>query len=86
MITAQVRILPTERQLSEMAGEDWGEWHFSSLPRAGDHIDLTRSETTELLRVERVIHFAVQHPMPRSETPFRQRKAPTICILAVRTN
>jgi hypothetical protein len=37
-----------------------------------------------LLTVRRVIHFAAQNPMPRSETPYRQRKEPSICIIAVR--
>jgi hypothetical protein len=36
------------------------------------------------LQVRRVIHFAAQHPLPRSETPYRQRKQPSIRIIALR--
>jgi hypothetical protein len=36
------------------------------------------------LTVRRVIHFAAQHPLPRSETPYRQRREPAIRIIAVR--
>lgn len=84
MITVRIRVLPT-RRLGDLDGEDWGEWDFTSLPRTGDHIDLSRNEAPEVVIVERVIHFAVQRPLPRSETPFRQRKTPSICIIAVRT-
>ena len=47
-------------------GEDWGEWDFSSLPQAGDHIEMERNDRKETLQVRRVIHFAAQHPLPRA--------------------
>jgi len=65
-------------------GEDWGEWDFTSLPQSGDHIEIERDERKEMLQVRRVIHFAAQHPLPRSETPYRQRKQPSIRIIALR--
>jgi hypothetical protein len=67
-------------------GEDWGEWDFSSLPQAGDHIEMERNDRKETLQVRRVIHFAAQHPLPRSETPYRQRKQPSIRIVARRVS
>jgi hypothetical protein len=33
-----------------------------------------------------VIHFAVQHPLPRSEEPFKQRHEPSIRVIAVRNS
>lgn len=80
-----MRILPT-RRLDDLAGEDLGNWDFSTLPRAGDHVDIVWNEKPEIILVERVVHFAVQNPLPRSETPFRQRKAPSICIIGVRAS
>jgi hypothetical protein len=84
MPLVQLRIVPAAAGRTEDSGEDWGRWSFTSLPRAGDHIDLERNDERVLLTVQRVIHFAVQHPLPRSELPYRQRKEPSICILAVR--
>lgn len=79
----QLRILPRAAGLTDDRGEDWGLWDFTSLPRTGDHIDLERDGQAVLLTVQRVIHFAVENPIPRSELPYRQRKAPSICILAL---
>jgi hypothetical protein len=62
------------------------EWDFISLPRAGDHIDIERDGRPEKVTVRRVVHFAAQHPLPRSETPYQQRKEPFIRILAVRAD
>lgn len=73
--------LPTDDQ-----GEDWGEWDFTSLPQAGDHIEMERNDRKETLQVRRVIHFAAQHPLPRSETPYRQRKQPSIRIITLRVS
>jgi hypothetical protein len=83
MTEVELRILPDASALAEDNGEDWGRWNFTSLPRAGDHIDLERNDGTVLLTVQRVIHFAVRQPLPRSEMPYRQRKEPSICVLAV---
>ena len=84
MLRVHLRVLPDATALQEDRGEDWGEWDFVSLPRTGDHIDMSRNDATELLTVRRVIHFAAQHPLPRTKTPFRQRTQPSICIVAVR--
>jgi hypothetical protein len=84
MLRVRLRVLPDATALQEDRGEDWGEWDFVSLPRTGDHIEMSRNDATELLTVRRVIHFAAQHPLPRTETPFRQRTQPSICIVAVR--
>jgi hypothetical protein len=84
MLRVHLRVLPEKSAQQEDRGEDWGEWDFVSLPRTGDHIEVSRDETAELLTVRRVIHFAAQHPLPRTETPFKQRTQPTICIVAVR--
>jgi hypothetical protein len=84
MIRVQLRVLAPASSIDDDRGEDWREWDFISLPQAGDHIDLNWNDVTELLTVRRVIHFAAQNPMPRSETPYRQRKEPSICIVAVR--
>jgi len=84
MLRVHLRVLPGAAALREDRGEDWGEWDFVSLPRTGDHIEMSRNDATELLTVRRVIHFAAQHPLPRTETPFRQRTQPSICIVAVR--
>ena len=84
MLRVHLRVLPDAPALQEDRGEDWGEWDFVSLPRTGDHIEMSRNDATELLTVRRVIHFAAQHPLPRTETPFRQRTQPSICIVAVR--
>ena len=79
-----MRVQPFASGADEDEGEDWGQWDFVSLPRTGDRIDLVRTDAIELLTVRRVIHFAVQHPLPRTETPFRQRQAASICIVAAR--
>ena len=84
MLRVHLRVLPDATALQEDRGEDWGEWDFVSLPRTGDHIEMSRNDATELLTVRRVIHFAAQHPHPRTETPFRQRTQTSICIVAVR--
>ena len=84
MLRVSVRVSPASASAEEDAGEDWGEWDFVSLPRAGDRIEVDRLDTAELLTVRRVIHFAAQHPLPRTEKPFRQRTQPTICIVASR--
>lgn len=84
MVRVRLRVLRAAASNDESKAEDWGEWDFVSLPKADDHIDLHRNECTELLTVRRVVHFASQHPLPRSERPYRQRKEPSICILAAR--
>jgi hypothetical protein len=84
MIRVHLTVLPPAAAIEDDRGDDWGEWNFTSLPRAGDHIDIERDDQSETLTVRRVIHFAAQHPLPRSETPYRQRKEPSIRILAVR--
>lgn len=84
MLRANLRIVAANAAPEEDRGDDWGEWDFSSLPRSGDHIQLERQEQDEILVVRRVIHFAAQHPIPRSETPYKQRKTPSICIIASR--
>ena len=84
MLRIGLRVTPVASPPEEDAGEDWGEWDFVSLPRAGDRIEVDRHEATETLTVRRVIHFAAQHPLPRTETPFRQRTQPSICIIASR--
>jgi hypothetical protein len=84
MVRVRLRVLRPAASENALKGEDWGEWQFVSLPRTGDQIDLHRNECTELLTVRRIVHFASQHPLPRSERPYRQRKEPSICILAVR--
>ena len=84
MLRVHLRVLPDATALQEDRGEDWGEWDFVSLPRTGDHIEMSRNDATELLTLRRVNHYAAQHPLPRTETPFRQRTQPSICIVAVR--
>jgi hypothetical protein len=79
-----MRVLPEGATVGGNRGQDWGEWNFTSLPRRGDHIDLRRNDCTELLTVRGVIHFSTEHPLPRSEAPYLQRKEPSICIIAVR--
>ena len=84
MLRVHLRVLSHASALQDDRGEDWGEWDFVSLPRTGDHIEVSREEEAALLTVRRVIHFAAQHPLPRTETPFKQRTQPTISIVAVR--
>jgi hypothetical protein len=84
MLRVHLKVVPPAAAPEDDQGEDWGDWDFVSLPRTGDHIDLTRRDRTETLTVRRVIHFAAQHPLPRSEAPYRQRKHPSICIVAAR--
>lgn len=84
MIRVHLAVIPPDAELEDDQGEDWGEWDFVSLPRAGDHINIDRSDRAETLTVRRVVHFAAQHPLPRSETPYRQRKEPSIRIIAVK--
>ena len=84
MLRVHLTVLPQSAASDDNLGEDWGEWDFNSLPRAGDHIDLERLNRRELLTVRRVIHFAVQHPVPRSEEPFKQRKQSSIRVVALR--
>ena len=83
---AAVTVLPAEANAEADRGQNWGDWDFSSLPRAGDHLQLERDGISDLLAVRRVIHYAVQHPVPRSETPYKQRKTPSICIVAIRSD
>ena len=45
---------------------------------------MERNDRKETVQVRRVIHFAAQHPLPRSETPYRHRKQPSIRIIALR--
>ena len=82
MIRVSLTVLSPSAAREEDRGDDWGEWDFTSLPRAGDHIDIERNDQAERLTVRRVIHFASQHPLPRSERPYRQRKEPSIRIVA----
>ena len=84
MLRVLLKVMFPAAPAADDEGEDWGEWDFVSLPRTGDHIDLNRGGHEEILTVRRVIHFAAQHPLPRSETPYRQRKQPSICIIAAR--
>lgn len=84
MIRILLTVLPPAAALDDDRGDDWGEWDFISLPRAGDHIDIERNGQAEVLTVRRVIHFVAQHPLPRTETPYRQRKEPSIRIIAAR--
>lgn len=86
MIRVNLTVLRSEAPLEDDRGEDWGEWNFISLPRAGDHIDVQRNDQAEILAVRRVVHFAAQHPLPRSETPYRQRKQPSVRIIAARVS
>jgi hypothetical protein len=84
MLRVNLTVLPPGASPTDDRGEDWGEWDFTSLPQAGDHIEIERNDRNETLQVRRVIHFAAQHPLPRSETPYRQRKEPSIRIIALR--
>jgi hypothetical protein len=84
MLRAKLTVLRPTASPADDRGEDWGEWDFASLPQAGDHIEMERNESLETLQVRRVIHFAAQHPLPRSETPYRQRKQPSIRIVTLR--
>lgn len=84
MLRVRLRVLRAVAANDDAQGEDWGDWDFLWLPRAGDHIDLQRNECTELLAVRRVVHLPTQHPLPRSGASYRQRKDPSICIIAVR--
>jgi hypothetical protein len=84
MIRVRITVLQPTATMEDDRGDDWGEWDFISLPRAGDHIDIERDGRPETLVVRRVVHFAAQNPLPRSETPYRQRKEPFIRLLAVR--
>jgi hypothetical protein len=86
MLRVNLTVLPPTASPTDDRGEDWGEWDFTSLPQAGDHIEMDRNDRKETLQVRRVIHFAAQHPLPRSETPFRQRKQPAIRIIALRVD
>ena len=83
MVRVRLKVLPPSAS-DDVRGEDWGEWDFVSLPQAGDQIDLQRNECAEMLAVRRIIHFASQYPLPRSEMPYRQRKVPSICVIASR--
>jgi hypothetical protein len=84
MLRVNLTVLPPDASPTDDRGDDWGEWDFTSLPQAGDHIEIERNDRKETLQVRRVIHFAAQHPLPRSETPYRQRKQPSIRISALR--
>jgi hypothetical protein len=84
MIRVHLAVLPAGSELEDDRGDDWGEWDFVSLPRAGDHIDIDLNDRVEILTVRRVIHFAAQHPLPRSEAPYRQRREPSIRIIAAK--
>lgn len=84
MVRVSLRVFRAPVANDDGRGEDWGEWDFVGLPQAGDHIDLQRNECIELLTVRRVVHLASQHPLPRSEWPYRQRRKPSICVIAVR--
>jgi hypothetical protein len=84
MLRVNLAVLPPTASPTDDRGEDWGEWDFTSLPQAGDHIEMDRNNRKERLQVQRVIHFAAQHPLPRSETPYRQRKQPSIRIIALK--
>lgn len=83
MIRAQLSVLGPAIGSSEPIPEydDWGTWDLVSLPRTGDVLELTVDDEDHTLIVERVTHYAVQHPLPRTETPYRQRKDPTMRIL-----
>lgn len=84
MLRVSLTVLRPAASAGDDRGEDWGEWDFTSLPQAGDHIEMERNDIAETLQVRRVVHFAAQHPLPRSETPYRQRKQPSIRIIALR--
>lgn len=85
MVRVQLRVLRAGSKIGQKREENWGEWNFVSLPREGDHIDLQRNECVEFLAVQRLVHLGSQHPLPKSLTPYRQRKEPSICVIAART-
>jgi len=85
MVKVQLTVLRPGSAVPQKRAENWGEWNFVSLPRAGDHIDLQRNECIESLAVQRLVHLGSQQPIPRSRAPYRQRKEPSICVIAVRT-
>ena len=85
MVRVQLKVFRTSAGIARTGGENWGEWTFLSLPRAGDHLDLQRNECIESLSVRRLVHLGSQQPLPKSRRPYRQRKQPSICVLAVRT-
>ena len=60
-------VLPPAATLDDDSGDDWGEWDFVSLPRAGDHIDIERNEQAEVLTVRHVIHFIGLHTRCRGQ-------------------
>lgn len=83
MIRARLSVLQSgSSEATADEGDDWGTWDLVSLPRAGDVLELTLNEEGHVLFVERVIHYAVQHPLPRTEAPYRQRKEPALRIVS----
>ena len=83
MIRAQLSVGPPARGREPIPEhDDWGTWDLASLPRAGDVLELTLNDKAYTVVVERVTHYPVQHPLPRTETPYRQRKEPSMRILA----
>lgn len=82
MIRAQLSVLGGGSSEPTAEGDDWGIWDLVSLPRAGDVLELTLNEEGHVLFVERVIHYAIQHPLPRTETPYRQPKEPALRIVS----
>ena len=82
MIRVELIVTRASSFADDDLGDPWGEWDFVSLPRAGDHIDIQRDSGAELLKVCRVVHATVQHPLPRSDAPYRQRKQPSIRVIA----
>ena len=82
VIRAHLSVVEGSRSEPTAEGEDWGTWDLVSLPRAGDVLELTLNEEGHVLFVERVVHSAIQHPLPRTETPHRQRKEPALRIVS----
>ena len=82
VIRAHLSVVEGSRSEPTAEGEDWGTWDLVSLPRAGDVLELTLNEEGRVLFVERVVHYAIQHPLPRTETPYRQPKEPALRIVS----
>lgn len=61
--------------------ERWGEYQFSTLPRVGELISAFRDHDYQIVRVQKVKHFAIEHPLPESEG-LAQRKNPSLLIIA----
>jgi hypothetical protein len=65
--------------------ENWGEWDFAMLPRQGELVHVLREQGSDVVIVDRIMHFAVQNPLPETSFPSLQHTDPTIRI-ALATN